>query len=32
MATRVVAVIEYPALDEQSERASRRPRNQSSLL
>jgi hypothetical protein len=32
MATRVVAVIEYPAQDEQAERASRRPRNQSSLL
>jgi hypothetical protein len=31
MATRVVAVIEYPAQDEQAER-SRRPRNQSSLL
>jgi hypothetical protein len=32
MATRVVAVIEYPAQDEQAERSSRRPRNQSSLL
>jgi hypothetical protein len=32
MATRVVAVIEYPAQDEQAERTSRRPRNQSSLL
>jgi hypothetical protein len=32
MATRVVAVIEYPAQDEAEERSSRRPRNQSSLL
>jgi hypothetical protein len=32
MATRVVAVIEYPAQDEQAERSSRRPSNQSSLL
>ena len=32
MATRVVAVIEYPAEDERAERTTRRPRNQSSLL
>ncbi|MEA2509092.1 MAG: hypothetical protein QOG21_1174 [Actinomycetota bacterium] len=32
MATRVVAVIEYPALDEQTEGGPRKPGNQSSLL
>ena len=32
MASRVVAVIEYPAVDELSDRGSRRPKNQSSLL
>jgi hypothetical protein len=32
MATRVVAVIEYPALDEQVDGRVRRPSNQSSLL
>jgi hypothetical protein len=32
MATRVVAVIEYPALDEQVEGRARKPSNQRSLL
>lgn len=33
MASRVVAVVEYPALDSEAEaRKSRRPRNQASLL
>jgi hypothetical protein len=32
MASRVVAIIEYPSEDERAERGSRRPKNQSSLL
>jgi hypothetical protein len=32
MATRVVAVIEYPALDDQADGRPRKPSNQSSLL